>query len=85
MSLNIKNPITLFAVDTRPREADPATTAIFLTNAISKRSRGFVLWEIMLALMIFCLVTVALTTALHQTVDASILLRDESQIGRAHV
>ena len=34
----------------------------------------------MLALMIFCLVAVALTTALHQTVDASILLRDESQV-----
>jgi prepilin-type N-terminal cleavage/methylation domain-containing protein len=43
-------------------------------------SRGFVLWEIMLALTIFCVVAVALTTALHQTVDASILLRDESQI-----
>ena len=51
-----------------------------LINAISKRSRGFVLWEIMLALMIFCVVVVALTSALHQTVDASILLRDESQV-----
>jgi type II secretory pathway component PulJ len=55
-------------------------TAPFLTYAPVKRSRGFVLWEIMLALMIFCLVAVALTTALHQTVDASILLRDESQV-----
>jgi type II secretory pathway pseudopilin PulG len=44
------------------------------------RSRGFVLWEIMLALMIFCLVAVALTTALQQTSDASILLRDEAQV-----
>ncbi len=34
----------------------------------------------MLALTIFCLVAVALTTAVHQTVDASILLRDESQV-----
>ena len=34
----------------------------------------------MLALMIFCLVAVALTTALYRTVDASILLRDESQV-----
>jgi hypothetical protein len=34
----------------------------------------------MLALTIFCVVAVALTTALHQTVDASILLRDESQV-----
>jgi Tfp pilus assembly protein PilV len=50
------------------------------TNITSKRSAGFVLWEIMLALTIFCAVTVALTTALHQTVDASILLRDESQV-----
>ncbi len=34
----------------------------------------------MLALTIFCVVAVSLTTALHQTVDASILLRDESQV-----
>jgi len=44
------------------------------------RSRGFVLWEIMLALTIFCVVAVALTTAVQQIVDASILLRDESQV-----
>jgi hypothetical protein len=34
----------------------------------------------MLALTIFCVVAVALTSALHQTVDASIMLRDESQV-----
>jgi hypothetical protein len=34
----------------------------------------------MLALTIFCVVAVALMTAVHQTVDASILLRDESQV-----
>ena len=34
----------------------------------------------MLALTIFCVVAVALTTALQQTVDASIILRDESQV-----
>jgi len=34
----------------------------------------------MLALTIFCVVAVALTTALQQTVDASIMLRDESQV-----
>jgi hypothetical protein len=67
-------------VKTRQPEAGIKATASFLTNGLSKRSRGFVLWEIMLALMIFCLVAVALTTALHQTVDASILLRDESQV-----
>jgi prepilin-type N-terminal cleavage/methylation domain-containing protein len=50
------------------------------TNNVAKRCRGFVLWEIMLALMIFCLVAVALTTAIQQTADASIMLRDESQV-----
>ena len=34
----------------------------------------------MLALTIFCVVAVALTTALQQTVDTSIILRDESQV-----
>ena len=43
-------------------------------------SAGFVLWEIMLALTIFVVVAVALTTALQQTVDTSVLLRDESQV-----
>jgi type II secretory pathway pseudopilin PulG len=67
-------------VKTRHPEAGITRTRSFLTNTLSKRSRGFVLWEIMLALMIFCLVAVALTTALYRTVDASILLRDESQV-----
>jgi type II secretory pathway pseudopilin PulG len=56
------------------------TVATVPTNTISKRSGGFVLWEIMLALLIFCVVVVALTSALQQTVDASILIRDESQV-----
>ncbi len=34
----------------------------------------------MLALTIFCVVAVALTSALQQTVDTSIILRDESQV-----
>jgi hypothetical protein len=34
----------------------------------------------MLALTIFCVVAVALTSAVHQIVDTSILLRDESQV-----
>jgi prepilin-type N-terminal cleavage/methylation domain-containing protein len=50
------------------------------THRLSRRSRGFVLWEIMLALTIFCVVAVALTTAVHQIVDTSILLRDEAQV-----
>ncbi len=45
-----------------------------------RSSNGFVLWEIMLALIIFAVVAVALTTALQQTVETSILLRDESQV-----
>lgn len=43
-------------------------------------SAGFVLWEIMLALTIFVVVAVALTVALQQTLDTSVLLRDESQV-----
>jgi prepilin-type N-terminal cleavage/methylation domain-containing protein len=50
------------------------------TPNMNIRSRGFVLWEIMLALTIFCVVAVALTSAVHQIVDTSILLRDESQV-----
>jgi hypothetical protein len=34
----------------------------------------------MLALTIFCVVVVALTSALQQTIDTSIILRDESQV-----
>jgi len=45
-----------------------------------RSSNGFVLWEIMLALTIFAVVAVALTSALQQTVETSILLRDESQV-----
>lgn len=45
-----------------------------------RSSNGFVLWEIMLALTIFAVVAVALTTALQQTVETSILLRDESEV-----
>jgi type II secretory pathway component PulJ len=38
------------------------------------------LWEVMLSVTIFCVVAVALASALQQTVDAAILLRDESQV-----
>ena len=53
--------------------------------------QAFVLWEMMLALIIFSVVAVSLTTALHQTIDSATFLRDESrvrhdlEIGRAHV
>jgi prepilin-type N-terminal cleavage/methylation domain-containing protein len=71
---------SLLALNSGQQGARITTTATTSTNTILKRSRGFVLWEIMLALTIFCVVAVALMTAVHQTVDASILLRDESQV-----
>ena len=57
-----------------------ATTTTIISNIKLNRSRGFILWEVMLALTIFCAVVVALTSALQQTVDTSIILRDESQV-----
>ena len=64
------------------RQGKPVTATIItiVANAKFNRSNGFVLWEIMLALTIFCVVAVSLATALRQTVDASIMLRDESQV-----
>lgn len=44
-----------------------------------RRGAGFVLWEMMLALMIFCVVAVSLTTALRQAIDTVVLLRDDAQ------
>jgi type II secretory pathway component PulJ len=41
---------------------------------------GFILWEIMLALTIFCIVGIALTSALRQAIDASMVVRDEAQV-----
>jgi hypothetical protein len=34
----------------------------------------------MLALTVFCVVAVSLTSALHQAIDASIIVRDEAQV-----
>jgi prepilin-type N-terminal cleavage/methylation domain-containing protein len=70
----------LTAPNSRRQEVVIKTIATLSTNSIFRRSRGFVLWEIMLALTIFCVVAVALTTAVQQVADASILLRDESQV-----
>ena len=50
------------------------------THTHARTRSGFVLWEVMLALTIFCVVAVGLTAALHQTVDTSIVIRDESQV-----
>jgi type II secretory pathway pseudopilin PulG len=46
------------------------------------REFGFVLWEMMLALMIFCVVAVSLTRALHQAIDTAVILRDDSEVRR---
>jgi hypothetical protein len=50
-----------------------------LSSAHFPRATGFVLWEMMLALMIFCVVAISLTTALRQAIDTVILLRDDAQ------
>ena len=57
----------------------PAQRA-FVPRACPRTAQAFVLWEMMLALMIFSVVAVSLTTALHQTIDSSAFLRDESQV-----
>jgi type II secretory pathway pseudopilin PulG len=44
------------------------------------RTDGFVLWEMLLALGIFCLGAIALTTALQHSVDTVILIHDESEV-----
>lgn len=44
------------------------------------RGAGFILWEIMFALTIFCIVGIALTSALHQAIDTSMIVRDEAQV-----
>jgi type II secretory pathway pseudopilin PulG len=41
---------------------------------------GFVLWEMLLGLAIFCVGAIALTTALQQAVDTVILIHDESEV-----
>jgi type II secretory pathway pseudopilin PulG len=44
------------------------------------RRSGFVLWEMLLGLAIFCVGAIALTTALQQAVDTVILIHDESEV-----
>jgi hypothetical protein len=41
---------------------------------------GFVLWEILLALTIFCIVALSLTTALQRAAETARLLRQDSQV-----
>jgi Tfp pilus assembly protein PilV len=44
------------------------------------RAAGFVLWEMLLALGIFCVGAIALTAAIQQAVDTVTLIHDESEI-----
>jgi len=41
---------------------------------------GFVLWEMLLGLAVFCMGAIALTTALQQSLDTVILIHDESEV-----
>ena len=55
-----------------------------MSNLVTQRSngrvRGFILWEMLLALGIFCVGAIALTAAVQQAVDTVTLIHDESQI-----
>jgi type II secretory pathway pseudopilin PulG len=44
------------------------------------KADGFVLWEMLLALAIFSLGAIALTTAMQRSVDTVILIHDESEV-----
>ena len=44
------------------------------------KTGGFVLWEMLLALGIFCIGAIALTTALQRSLDTVILIHDESEV-----
>ncbi len=74
MSANADTPTRRYADTSFLVAVSPSRSLAVSSNA------GFVLWEIMLALTIFCVVAVGLTAALHQTVDTSIVIRDESQV-----
>jgi Tfp pilus assembly protein PilV len=54
-----------------------------LTNRLGRNQQGaagFVLWEILLALTIFCVVALSLTTALQRAAETARLLRQDSQV-----
>lgn len=46
----------------------------------ARKKSGFVLWEMLLALSIFCIVALSLTTALEHAADTARLLRQDSQV-----
>jgi prepilin-type N-terminal cleavage/methylation domain-containing protein len=51
-----------------------------MARQVRGRRSGFVLWEMLLALAIFCVGAIALTMALQQAVDTVILIHDESEV-----
>jgi hypothetical protein len=51
-----------------------------MARQVRGRCSGFVLWEMLLGLAIFCMGAIALTTALQQAVDTVILIHDESEV-----
>jgi hypothetical protein len=60
---------------------DRRASAIGRTTQLQTGNRrGFVLWEMLLGLAIFCMGAIALTAALQQAVDTVILIHDESEV-----
>ncbi|HTD15444.1 MAG TPA: hypothetical protein VK673_09705 [Chthoniobacterales bacterium] len=62
------------------RSAKGANAKRQTPTAKRKTQNGFVLWEMLLGLAIFCMGAIALTTALQQAVDTVILIHDESEV-----
>jgi type II secretory pathway pseudopilin PulG len=65
--------------DTEPPTANSQPLTANCKPPTANRS-GFVLWEMLLALGIFCMGAIALTSALQQAVDTVILIHDESEV-----
>jgi hypothetical protein len=66
----VRSPSRRFAVSSRPNGPDKTAAG------------GFILWEVLLAFGIFCLVSVGFIAALEQTIFTVTLVRDESEIRR---
>ena len=64
--------------DTEPPTANQPLTANCKPPTANRS--GFVLWEMLLALGIFCMGAIALTAAMQQAVDTVILIHDESEV-----
>jgi type II secretory pathway pseudopilin PulG len=57
-----------------------AATRLRRSSRNERGQTGFVLWEMLLAFSIFCIVALSLTTALQQAADTARLLRQDSQV-----